>query len=192
MAGYGFHFNSEFCVGCRCCQIVCKEKKGLDIGILYRRVRDFETGAFPTPGYYHISSTCNHCDSPACLAFCPVAAIEKNEETGIVTIDTGICIGCKQCIDACPYKVPQFFEQANVADKCDFCQDLLANDEGPVCVEACPQFALDWGDIDELKMKYQLAVMDVPAIPDSSQTNPSSIITPRASILKTGYREKPI
>jgi anaerobic dimethyl sulfoxide reductase subunit B (iron-sulfur subunit) len=192
MANYGFHFNSEWCVGCRCCQISCKEKKGLGIGILYRKLRDFETDAFPNPGYYHISSTCNHCVMPACFAVCPVSAITKDADTGVVTIDTEVCIGCKECVTACPYSVPQFFDELNVANKCDFCQDLLAEGENPICVDACPQFALDWGDIDELKPKYPEAVVDIPALPDSSQTSPSYIITPRASTLKVSFIEKPI
>jgi anaerobic dimethyl sulfoxide reductase subunit B (iron-sulfur subunit) len=192
MANTGFYFNGGWCVGCRACQVSCKEKNGLDIGILYRRVRDFETGAFPNPGYYHISSSCNHCSLPACLAVCPEAAIEKDLDTGIVTIDKKLCTGCKLCIDACPYDVPQFFEAETKVGKCDFCQDLLKRGEGPVCVDACPQFALEWGDIDELKSKHAGAVLDIPALPDSSQTSPSSIIDPRPAMTEATYSEKHI
>jgi anaerobic dimethyl sulfoxide reductase subunit B (iron-sulfur subunit) len=192
MAQLGFYFNADWCVGCRTCQITCKEIKGLDVGILYRHVRDFETGAFPSAGYYHISSTCNHCAVPACMAVCPEVAISKDDETGIVAIDQELCIGCKICIDACPYTVPQFFADAVKVNKCDFCQDLLARGENPVCVDSCPQFALEYGDMDELAAKYADAVKDLPAIPSSNMTDPSSIITPRAAALESDFREKQI
>lgn len=190
MANTGFYFNADRCIGCRACQIACKDKKDLDIGLLYRQVRTYETGVFPNPGYYHISSSCNHCAAPACVAVCPEIAITKDPDSGIVIIDQELCIGCKLCIDACPYGVPQYFADNNKVNKCDFCLDLLANGENPVCVDACPQRILTFGDIDELASSYPDAVKDLPAIPDPSQTGPSAIITPRASALDAVFRQK--
>jgi len=192
MANLGFYFNAERCIGCRACQIACKDKNDLDVGVLYRQVCSFETGAFPTPGYYHHSSTCNHCVAPACIAVCPADAINKDSDTGIVTIDAEACIGCRQCETACPYGVPQFIEEKNIDGKCDFCQDLLAEGENPVCVDACPQRVLEWGDIDELKAKHPNAVADLPILPSSSQTSPATIINPRATMMESDYSEKRI
>lgn len=190
MANTGFYFNADRCIGCRACQIACKDKNDLDVGVLYRQVRSYETGGFPSPGYYHLSSTCNHCAAPACAAVCPEVAIIKDPDSGIVVIDQELCIGCKLCIDACPYMVPQYLADENKVNKCDFCGDLLVSGEGPACVTACPQRILSFGDIDELASRYPGAVKDLPAIPDSSQTGPSVIITPRASALATGFRQK--
>jgi anaerobic dimethyl sulfoxide reductase subunit B (iron-sulfur subunit) len=123
---------------------------------------------------------------------CPEEAISKDPENGVVIIDTKKCIGCKSCIAACPYTVPQFIEAESIVDKCDFCSDLLAKGENPVCIDSCPQFALEYGDIKELTTKHSAAVADLPALPSSSQTGPSAVITPRPSALVAGFREKHI
>ncbi|MDR1184549.1 MAG: 4Fe-4S dicluster domain-containing protein [Coriobacteriales bacterium] len=192
MANLGFYFDADRCVGCRTCQIACKDKNDLEESVIFRLVRTYETGAFPAPGYYHLSTTCNHCAAPACIASCPVSAITK-EENGVVVIDAETCIGNKLCIDACPYRVPQWVNSASVAAKCDFCSDLLAIGEGPACVDACPQRALEWGDIEDLKARYPQAVSDLPVLPDSDITGPSSIVTPREpAMLATDFREKHI
>ena len=75
MGKLGFYFDSTLCIGCRTCQVACKDKNGLPAGISYRVVRSFETGDYPRPGFYHYSGACNHCFSPACVASCPVGAI---------------------------------------------------------------------------------------------------------------------
>ena len=72
MAQYGFYFDQTVCAGCHTCQIACKDKNRLDVGTLYRKVRTFETGEYPNPGIYHLATTCNHCDNPACVAACPL------------------------------------------------------------------------------------------------------------------------
>jgi anaerobic dimethyl sulfoxide reductase subunit B (iron-sulfur subunit) len=123
---------------------------------------------------------------------CPAGAISKDADSGIVLIDKTLCIGCKLCIDACPYDVPQFLEAELKVGKCDFCQDLLGIGENPVCVDSCPQFALEYGDINELKTKHSDAVTDLPLLPNSLQTGPSSIISPRPAMLDAKYSEKAI
>ena len=166
--------------------------KKLAIGELFRTISDYETGAFPTPGYYHYSASCNHCAVPACLASCPEEAISKDPENGIVTIDAKLCTGCNLCVEACPYHIPQVIASKSIVAKCDFCKDLLAKGENPVCVDSCPQLALEWGDIDALKAKHSGATSDLPILPDSTMTYPSTIIDPRPSALDKNFREKHI
>ena len=78
----------------------------------------------------------------------------KDEETGLVTIDQEQCIGCKSCIQACPYGAPQFVEAKGVTEKCDMCAELRSYGEEPACVAICPQRALKVGDIDELRAEF--------------------------------------
>ena len=189
MGKRGFYFNEEHCVGCRTCQIACKEKNKLAIGILYRQVRTYETGVFPTPGYYHFSSTCNHCLSPMCVRVCPSGAMHVAEDES-VQLDEGICIGCKNCVNSCPYGVPQYFEDKEIAGKCNMCVDLTIKGENPVCVDACPQLAFEWGDIDELRAKHPDAISDLPILPDSTLTVPSTIFSPRPCALKKDFCQK--
>jgi len=191
MSQLGFYFNQANCIGCHTCQIACKDKNDLDLGVLFRNVHSYETGTFPTPGRYHYSATCNHCAMPACLAVCPVAAISKDVDTGVVVIDTSICTGCKLCLDACPYKVPQFIDSQQVADKCDFCQDLLEKGENPVCVDSCPMRCLEYGDLDDLKAAHSAEPLtsDLPCLPGSQQTGPSTLIMPRPCALEAAFVE---
>jgi anaerobic dimethyl sulfoxide reductase subunit B (iron-sulfur subunit) len=189
MGKLGFYFNGTRCIGCRACQIACKDKNDLAVGVVYRQVRTYETGVFPKPGYYHHSSTCNHCMDPACVMKCPSGAMHV-ANNGTVQIDVELCIGCKSCVGACPYGVPQYLEKQEIAGKCNMCVDLWTKEELPVCVEACPQRVLEWGDIDKLFEKHPDAVRDLPILPDSSQTGPSTLILPRACALETDFCQK--
>jgi anaerobic dimethyl sulfoxide reductase subunit B (iron-sulfur subunit) len=189
MGRFGFYFNGNRCIGCRACQIACKDKNNLDVGVLFRQVRSYETGAYPNPGYFHHSSTCNHCERPACVASCPSEALYiAGNKT--VQNDYEICIGCKNCLRACPYDVPQYLDAQEISIKCNMCVDLTVLGEFPVCVNACPQRVLEWGDLDELRVRHPDAVVDLPILPDSSQTSPSTIITPRACALEADFRQK--
>lgn len=113
---------------------------------------------------------CMHCDHPTCLNLCPFGAIKKSKE-GAVTIDDGYCMGGAKCRDVCPWDIPQ--RQAGVGlylklvpelagggvmYKCDFCADLLAKGEEPVCKTACPKNAIHFGTKEEMRnLAYNLA-----------------------------------
>lgn len=121
MAQMGFLIKSAQCSGCKACELACKDIHNFEIGPRARRVRevcgggwsvDEKTGVCHPSGVftYSVSYSCGHCDNPACVAVCPTGAHAKDEETGLVTIDQEQCIGCKSCIQACPYGAPQFVE----------------------------------------------------------------------------------
>ena len=88
-----------------------------------------------------------------------------------------MCIGCKTCISACPYGAPQLDEKARKMMKCDGCLDRLEKGGAPICVEACPQRAISFGEISELRRTFgTLAV--TPPLPDPAQTRPALVIVP--------------
>lgn len=179
MKKLGFYFNMDACIGCRTCQIACKDKNNLDVGVLYRKVRSYEAGDYPNPKYYHLASTCNHCENPACLEVCPTESYTVAED-GTVQHNWDTCIGCLACKDACPYDVPQHFEEAEKVHKCDFCKDLIDKGQNPVCVDSCLQRCIRWGSLDELKSKYGSdSVFEIPATPSADMTGPSVLITPK-------------
>ena len=106
MAQYGFHFDSSRCTGCKTCELVCKDYHDLGPAILFRRIYDYEGGTWTktkedawekTAFNYHVSISCNHCDSPACVENCPTGAMQKDEATGLVNTDPNVCIGCGTC-----------------------------------------------------------------------------------------------
>lgn len=185
MTQYGFYFNSARCTGCKTCELACKDYKDLSPTIAFRKVYDYEGGAwisdeagsYMSDVYaYHVSLACNHCDMPACLGVCPTGALSKDAETGIVRIDEEICIGDGACVEACPYNVPIVDTQKGRGVKCDLCYDRVTNDHDPICVEACPLRALDFGEIEELRSRHgELAA--IAPMPPSDQTKPNIVIT---------------
>ncbi len=180
MAQYGFYFDSSRCTGCKTCEMACKDYKNLDSSIAFRKVYDYEGGSFTdTDGTlthnvfsYHVSQACNHCDSPACLAVCPAGAVFKDDDSGLVYIDAKVCSGQKVCIDACPYGVPLYDSTVAKGVKCDGCRDRNAQGLKPICVDACPLRALDFGEIEELRSKYGDNASIAP-LPDPSKTQPN-------------------
>jgi anaerobic dimethyl sulfoxide reductase subunit B (iron-sulfur subunit) len=188
MAQMGFYFDMTRCVGCKACQIACRDRNALyDVGEMYRMVTWHEMGSYPQPSYYCLSITCNHCTTPACMAVCPVGAITKDPDSGIVTLDQSKCIGCKSCVGACPYGEPKYIDSQSVSGKCDSCKSLRDKGELPACVAACTMRALDFGDVDDLKSKYGVGgvnlVDELPILPDDSLTGPNVLINPRANSL---------
>ncbi|MFA5536532.1 MAG: 4Fe-4S dicluster domain-containing protein [Bacillota bacterium] len=191
MSRQGFFFNMVRCIGCKTCQVACKDKNNLAIGILFRKVLTFETGAFPKPGLYHFSGACYHCADPKCVEGCPTGAMHVAED-GTVQHNVDKCIGCRYCIWNCPYGAPQFIPELGKIGKCDGCKDLRDKGENPACVDACNMLAIEWGDIDELKAKYagEQLTSDLPILPPSSITNPSLVINPRTAAKLKEYRKK--
>ena len=81
----GFYFDMTRCIGCRACQVACKDKNNLGVGVVLRNAQTYEVGTFPTVKMYNLSNTCNHCENPACVAACPTKAMHKAED-GTVSI----------------------------------------------------------------------------------------------------------
>lgn len=147
----GFVHNNVDCIGCRACEIACKDKNGLSAGPRFRRVQYVEGGTFPEVFAYKVNMSCNHCAEPACLPTCPTGAIFKRQKDGIVDIDSTLCIGCRRCEAACPFGAPQFIPEQNIVSKCNMCNDEIDAGRKPYCVQACMMRVLDVGPIDKIR-----------------------------------------
>lgn len=147
----GFVHNNVDCIGCRACEIACKDKNGLAAGPRFRRVQYIEGGKYPEVFAYKVNMSCNHCAEPACLPTCPTGAIWKHKENGVVDIDSTLCIGCRRCEAACPYGAPQFDPADGLVKKCNMCIDELESGRKPYCVMACMMRVLDIGPIDKIR-----------------------------------------
>ncbi|WP_282191908.1 DMSO/selenate family reductase complex B subunit [Adlercreutzia caecimuris] len=181
---YGFYFDADRCGSCKACVMACRDKNDTLLGLKNRNVIDFGGGRWVEKDglvqpenvfVYSISISCNHCESPACVANCPTGAMIKRDEDGIVYVDESVCIGCGTCANACPYGAPKVSEERGVTSKCNFCMDYLDEGGRPACVDACLMRCLDFGDIAELREKYGDAC-DVAPLPSSSETRPSLIL----------------
>jgi anaerobic dimethyl sulfoxide reductase subunit B (iron-sulfur subunit) len=182
---YAFHINTAQCGNCKACQIACKDKNDLPVGMRFRRVWQYGGGGWVKQGdfyvpnavfSYGISVSCMHCENPACVNVCPAGAMTKRAD-GIVLVNQDQCIGCRYCEWACPYGAPQFDEHKGVMSKCNFCEDLLARGENPACVDACPMRAIEFGELSELRAKYG-TLAGVEPLPVPSITSPAVVITP--------------
>ncbi len=112
-----------------------------------------------------------------------------DDEDGTVQHDDTKCIGCQYCVEACPYNVPKHIEDIGLTHKCDGCKQLREAGEQPACVAICPMRALEFGPIDELRAAHPDAVSDLPILPDSSTTNPCTIVSPRKAALESQFVE---
>lgn len=150
---YALIVNTDDCVGCNACEVACKQEHGLPVGPRWIRVypdspREIE-GKLQLR---YIVTHCLHCRRPPCKDACPVKAITKRED-GIVLIDRELCIGCKDCIEACPLGVMQFDQEKGIAQRCDLCVARLDRGLPPACVTACPSHCIHFGDTKEITEK---------------------------------------
>ncbi|NWG10991.1 4Fe-4S dicluster domain-containing protein [Candidatus Bathyarchaeota archaeon] len=161
------------CIGCRACQVACKRwnnRKGESTTFnsewtnppklsfnTYTHIKfklEYNQAADETKWRF-FNWRCMHCKEPACMHACPVNAITKYEQ-GPVVVDTNRCIGCKFCISACPFGIPQFDTVTEKVDKCTMCYDRVAHTnepKEPACVQSCPTDALLFGPRDTILQK---------------------------------------
>lgn len=130
----GFLFDLNRCVGCKSCEMACKSENKSPARVRWRRVTPNSPESF-------LSLSCNHCDSPECFRVCPNHAYTKRRD-GIVMIDSDQCDGCQTCVNACPFKAPQYDPESRKVSKCNFC--IARQEEGllPACIAACHTGAL--------------------------------------------------
>ncbi|RJP69455.1 MAG: 4Fe-4S dicluster domain-containing protein [Candidatus Abyssobacteria bacterium SURF_17] len=175
-----FYFDQTRCTGCHTCVVACKDWHDLPAELVnWRRVTTHEEGTFPNVKVNHISLSCCHCAQPACAEACPEDAIYKRDADGVVLIDAERCTGCRVCEDACPYGAIQFRpDDGSKAEKCTFCADRLEGGEAPICVASCPMRALDFGPVESMRAKPEVAAY-VAHVPDSAQTTGWIFIRPK-------------
>jgi anaerobic dimethyl sulfoxide reductase subunit B (iron-sulfur subunit) len=164
--------------------VACKDWHDIPAGqVNWRWIARVEQGKFPHVFVAFNSLSCLHCAEPDCLAACPVDAIHKRPDNGIVLVSQEACIGkqdCGLCFEACPYDAPQFDESPDAKmEKCHFCIERWAAGKKPICVEACPMRALDAGPIYELEAKYGTR-QEVEGFACDPATKPSVIFKARA------------
>jgi anaerobic dimethyl sulfoxide reductase subunit B (iron-sulfur subunit) len=145
---FGFNFNKDRCVQCYGCEVACKSWRSAETGVRWRRVSNIWSGSFPKVKMASASVSCMHCADPDCVATCPVSAIRKRLEDGIVVVDRDKCIGCKTCSHSCPFGAPQFGADKKM-QKCDMCvNEVDLSKDMPPCADTCPTKALQLGKME--------------------------------------------
>jgi len=101
------------------------------------------------PRMAYVFMPCFHCEEPWCVAACPTGAMQRRAKDGIVFVEQDLCIGCKSCITACPWGVPQWNPETGKAVKCDYCMDRVDQGLEPACVSKCITKCLHFGEASE-------------------------------------------
>jgi formate dehydrogenase iron-sulfur subunit len=170
----GFFTDTSICIGCKACEVACKEWNQLpgnppkfgdgydNTGQLdaenFRHVKFIdlvpETPAVTGNGsaWLMMSDICKHCTNASCMEVCPTNAIVKTE-FNTVLIQQDVCNGCRDCISACPYGAIGFSASTGTARKCTMCYDRLQNNMEPACAKACPTQSIQYGSLTELHQK---------------------------------------
>jgi len=167
---YAFEVDLDKCSGCKACVTACHSLNGLDEGESWRQV-----GLLREPGLaaqFTVTSSCHHCDDPACANGCPTLSYEKLDN-GIVKHLDDQCMGCRYCEWTCPYGAPQWNPERGIVRKCDLCHSRLREGEAPACVQACPNGAIAVRLVPK-ECGERSGTMDLPGIVDPSFTRPST------------------
>jgi formate dehydrogenase iron-sulfur subunit len=184
---YGFFTDTTVCIGCKACEVACKEWNNLpadNIGLTghsydntgalsantWRHVsfiersgvggvRDDAQTAFQS-GWLMMSDVCKHCHNAPCLEACPTGALFKTEFDTVV-VQQDICNGCGYCVPACPFGVVDINALDGKAHKCTLCYDRLKGGLEPACAKSCPTDSIQFGELTELHERAQARVQEL-------------------------------
>ena len=163
----------ERCMGCHSCELACavahSESKDL-LSLVQSDERPGYRLSVEAYGPQAIPINCNHCEEAACLMVCPTGAIHRAGDRGPVLYDKERCIGCRMCIQACPFGVITASPDGKRVLKCDLCVERLAQHQEPACVVACPTQALVFGDEESAnRVKRQKVAEQLVAAQESAR-----------------------
>jgi formate dehydrogenase iron-sulfur subunit len=185
MSVTAFLTDSTLCIGCKACEVACKEWNGVEedglnwSGFSYdntgavghstwRHVKFVETA--PEPGFggnapelntwAFSSDVCKHCENAGCLEACPTGSIVRTEFGGVF-VQPDVCNGCGYCVVSCPFGVVERNQQDGRAFKCTFCYDRQKVGLKPACAKACPTESIQFGEITELQQRAKDRVAEL-------------------------------
>lgn len=173
MSHYAIVVDLDHCTGCKGCEVACKHQNAVPLGERWNRLMLCGPyGTFPNISQYYMPVNCQQCENAPCVEVCPVGASYRDPETNKVLVDTDLCIGCQQCLPACPYSCRDWNEEKAVVEKCNLCEELTSKGELPHCVKVCSVQCRFYGDLDdpESDVSKELAKYDescIHTLPDS-------------------------
>jgi formate dehydrogenase iron-sulfur subunit len=174
---YGFFTDTSLCIGCKACEVACKEWNALPAnrmhlsGTSYDNTRHLSATTWRHVAFVEqiaghsgrratvmkpfqnhwlmMSDVCKHCKRAACLEACPTGALFRTE-FGTVVVQQDICNGCAYCVPSCPFGVIELNMESGKAYKCTLCYDRLKGGFEPACAKSCPTNSIQFGEVSEL------------------------------------------
>jgi formate dehydrogenase iron-sulfur subunit len=162
----GLLFDVTLCVGCGKCYEACKKENGLPAtsnDFLKDHLSNNTYTVVEQYGNNFARKMCMHCGEPTCVSVCPVGAFEKTE-LGPVLYDASKCIGCRYCMQACPYSIPRYEWSSTSPSvrKCNLCYERLKEGKIHACAEACPTGATQAGELSKLIVEAKRRLKENP------------------------------
>jgi formate dehydrogenase iron-sulfur subunit len=181
-----FLTDASLCIGCKACEVACKEWNELpDDGFSWSGHSYDNTRALGASTWRHVlfleqkqpmglqlaginepfrwqflSDVCKHCANAGCLEACPTGSIVRTE-VGSVFVQPDICNGCGYCVVSCPFGVIEKRPEDGRAFKCTFCYDRQKAGLIPACAKACPTESIQFGDLEVLRQRGKKRVQDL-------------------------------
>ena len=175
--------DPQRCIGCRACVEACSECPSHGG---YSMIHLDEIARADT-----VQTVCMHCDEPACASVCPADAIHKDADGVVHTAMTERCIGCTNCVVACPFGVPKHETARDLMMKCDHCYDRTSIGLGPMCATVCPSGALSYGSNEEVATRRGSQPTNEFRFGDQIVRTKVSLLVPRAGLLHIGEPAHP-
>lgn len=185
MGAKGFFTDTTICIGCKACEVACKQWNQLpDDGLFFTGMSYDNTATLGASTWRHVafierpvplsmqvsgqgafswlfsSDVCKHCARAGCLEACPTGSIIRTE-FDTVYVQPDVCNGCGYCVSACPFGVIDRRPEDGRAWKCTLCYDRLKEDMTPACAKACPTESIQFGDLGELQTRARKRVADL-------------------------------
>lgn len=168
----GFLVDTSRCIGCRSCQVACKQWNKLDADktvnkgtfenprdltpALYNRIKFVESSEGESVSWQFFNERCMHCGEAGCMKVCPSPGALYRTKDGIVAFNKEKCISCKYCVSACPFNIPRYDSDEKVS-KCHLCLSRVDGGMAPACAKACPTETLKFGNRNDLVAKAKAA-----------------------------------